>query len=259
MDDRKPTKKSIETAAKNMSVEVALEFIQKQSNYYQINLDSLKDKYQKLYEKYKEEKERLFNMQVYEREGYAKGYTRIGGADEAGRGPLAGPVVAACVILKKDEFIPDINDSKQLSEKKREELFKIITECAVDVGIGISDTLLIDRINILNATKKAFVKAVKSMQWSPDYLLIDALEISELDTNQKSIIKGDTLSISIAAASIIAKVTRDRLMLEYAEKYPQYGFESNKGYGTREHIEAIREHGLCPLHRKLFVRNFYDE
>lgn len=256
MREAKPTKSFIEKNAGEMEILDALTYIETQSKLHGMNLETLKRKYLKLYEKYKLEKVRLEEMSRFENEGYAKGYVRIGGMDEAGRGPLAGPVVAACVILKKDEFIPGIKDSKKMSEKARENVFQSITEYAVDFGVGIVDQEQIDDINILNATKKAMIEAIGNLKKPPEYLLMDALEIQACNIPQKSIVKGDNLSVSIAAASIIAKVTRDRLMCRYAEDYPEYGFESNKGYGTAEHIQAIHKYGVCPLHRKLFVRNF---
>lgn len=256
MSNLKPTIKSIDRAAGEMDIQDALSFIECQSKTYHLNLDTLKKKYQKLYDKYKAEKERLESMSFFEKEGYAKGFLRIGGVDEAGRGPLAGPVVAACVILKKGDFIPYINDSKKLTVTARERLYETIMERATDVGVGVVDNLEIDRINILNATKKAMMDAVNNLKTPPEYLLLDAMELSNCSVPQVSVVKGDALSVSIAAASIIAKVTRDRIMCSYALEYPFYGFESNKGYGTKEHIEAIRKYGVCPLHRELFVRNF---
>ncbi|HBN82462.1 MAG TPA: ribonuclease HII [Clostridiales bacterium] len=239
-----------------MEIHDALEYIEVQSKLYDLNLEPLKKKYLNLYEKYKLEKARLEEMSRYEKEGYAKGYVRIGGIDEAGRGPLAGPVVAACVVLKKDDFIPGIKDSKKMTEKARESVYEAIMEYAADFGVGIVDHHTIDDINILNATKKAMIEAIGNLKSPPEYLLIDALEIPDYNIPQKSIVKGDNMSVSIAAASIVAKVTRDRIMCRYAEEYPCYGFESNKGYGTADHIEAIHKYGICPLHRKLFVRNF---
>ena len=180
----------------------------------------------------------------------------IGGIDEVGRGPLAGPVVAACVILPKDCKLLYINDSKQLSEKKREELYDRILEEAVAVGIGSSSQELIDEINILQATYAAMREAISKMSVQPDQLLVDAVHIPGIASPQRGIIKGDAQSISIAAASIVAKVTRDRLMVEMDAKYPGYGFAGNKGYGSAEHIAALREKGPCEIHRRIFIHAF---
>ncbi len=180
----------------------------------------------------------------------------IGGIDEVGRGPLAGPVVAACVILPKDCKLLYINDSKQLSEKKREELYDRILEEAVAVGIGSSSQELIDEINILQATYAAMREAISEMSVQPDQLLVDAVHIPGIAIPQRGIIKGDAQSISIAAASIVAKVTRDRLMVEMDAKYPGYGFAGNKGYGSAEHIAALREKGPCEIHRRSFIHAF---
>ena len=197
--------------------------------------------------------ERLIKLSEYEKKCYENGYKYIAGRDEAGRGPLAGPVVAAAVILPKDCLIEGVNDSKKVSEKKREKLYDVIIQNAVAWGVGIMDNNVIDEINILNATRKAMHTAIEELQVKPDYILIDAEK--KVDTNgipYLPIIKGDALSISIAAASIIAKVTRDRMMREYDKIFPMYGFEKHKGYGTKAHVEAIRENGLCMIHRKSF-------
>ncbi len=183
----------------------------------------------------------------------------IGGIDEVGRGPLAGPVVAACVILPKDCGLLYINDSKQLSEAKREELYDQILAEAVDYGIGIVSHEVIDEINILQATFRAMREAVDSMKVKPDQLLVDAVHIPEIAIPQRGIVKGDAKSASIAAASIVAKVTRDRMMAEYDKVYPGYGFAGNKGYGSAEHIRAIREIGPCEIHRRSFIHSFVEE
>ena len=201
------------------------------------------------------ENERLEMINTFENEGYQKGYTYIGGIDEAGRGPLAGPVVAAVVVFKPGTKIEGINDSKKLSEAKRDELFDIIKEQALDYGIGIVQKDEIDEYNILNATYMAMKKAINCLKKTPDYLLVDAAHVPDVNIDQKSIIKGDSKSISIAAASILAKVTRDSLMYEYDKMYPEYGFASHKGYGTDQHYKAIREHGITPIHRKSFLKN----
>jgi ribonuclease HII len=205
-------------------------------------------------EKLEAERRRVEEMCSYEKE-YSR-YELICGIDEAGRGPLAGPVVAGAVILPKDCRILYINDSKKLSAKKRDELFDEIQERALAYGVGVIGYERIDEINILQATYEAMRAAVASLKFRPDILLNDAVRIPDIDIFQVPIIKGDAKSQSIAAASILAKVTRDRLMQEYAEAYPQYGFDRNKGYGSAEHIAAIKKYGPCPIHRKTFITSF---
>ena len=204
--------------------------------------------------KYEAELQRTYTISEYERK-YSD-YAYICGIDEVGRGPLAGPVVAGAVILPKDCDILYINDSKQLSEKKREELYDIIMEKAVAVAVGYASVERIDEINILQATFEAMREAISKLSVSPDILLNDAVTIPQIEIKQVPIIKGDAKSISIGAASIIAKVTRDRLMVEYDQIFPGYGFASNKGYGSATHIEAIRKFGPCPIHRRTFIGNF---
>jgi ribonuclease HII len=205
-------------------------------------------------EAYQKELERCENLKKYEREYEA--YAHICGIDEVGRGPLAGPVVAGAVILPKDCDILYINDSKKLSEKKREELYDVIMEKAVAVGLGYSTPERIDEINILQATYEAMRQAISKLSVKPDLLLNDAVTIPKVDIRQVPIIKGDAKSISIGAASIVAKVTRDRLMVQYDEVYPEYGFASNKGYGAQVHIDALKKYGPCPIHRKTFITHF---
>ena len=205
-------------------------------------------------ERLKKELARLEAMSVYEREYAACG--AICGIDEAGRGPLAGPVVAGAVILPKDEQILYVNDSKKLSEKKRELLYDEITERALAVGVGIVGPERIDEINILQATYEAMRLAVGQLEMRPDILLNDAVTIPGIDIQQVPIVKGDAKSVSIAAASIIAKVTMDRLMREYDQVFPEYGFASNKGYGTKSHIEALKALGPTPIHRRTFIQHF---
>lgn len=202
------------------------------------------------------ERQRIFQMAFFENELYKKGSIYIAGIDEVGRGPLAGPVVAAAVILRKDAFIYGVNDSKKLSPAKRNELFEVIRSEAIAIGVGIIGEKEIDEINILNATKKAMLLAVSQLKPYPDTLLIDAVKLEGIELSQLSIIKGDMKSISIAAASIIAKVTRDRMMDEFCLKYPEYGFSKHKGYGTSEHIVALRKCGPCEIHRRSFIKNF---
>lgn len=180
----------------------------------------------------------------------------ICGIDEVGRGPLAGPVVAGAVILPKGCRILYINDSKKLSEKKREELFDVITKEAVSIGIGMASPETIDSINILQATYEAMRMAISRLSVVPDILLNDAVTIPLVDIEQVPIIKGDAKSLTIGAASIMAKVTRDRMMIEYDSIYPEYGFARNKGYGTKEHIAALKENGPSPIHRRTFIKNF---
>lgn len=200
------------------------------------------------------EKQRLFAMKRYEREYADCGL--ICGIDEAGRGPLAGPVVAGAVILPKDCDILYLNDSKQLSAKKREELYQKIMEKAVAAGVGYAGPERIDEINILQATYEAMRQALDSLAVRPDILLNDAVTIPGITLRQVPVIKGDAKSVSIAAASIVAKVTRDRLMLEYDSLMPEYGFASHKGYGAASHIEALKKYGPSPIHRKSFIKNF---
>lgn len=233
------------------------------------SMDSILDKYRqdrrstvkKLIDRYDREKARLGEelirlerMKEYENR-YGE-YSYICGIDEAGRGPLAGPVVAGAVILPRDCTILYVNDSKQLSAKKREELYEEIMEKAEAVGVGIVPPSVIDDINILQATYEAMRIAVSNLSVVPGILLNDAVTIPGIQIRQVPIIKGDAKSISIAAASIIAKVTRDRLMLEYDKLYPDYHFASNKGYGSKEHIKALEESGPCPIHRESFIDNF---
>ena len=212
------------------------------------------EKERKKQEKLKAERQRLYIMTEYERK-YPE-YSFICGIDEAGRGPLAGPVCAGAVILPKDCEILYLNDSKKLSEKRRDALYDEIKEKAIAWAVGFADEKRIDEINILQATYEAMREAINNLSQKPDILLNDALIIPEVNIPQEEIIKGDAKSVSIAAASIMAKVTRDRLMAQYDEKYPQYGFAKHKGYGTKQHIEAIKQFGPCPIHRMTFIGKF---
>lgn len=206
------------------------------------------------------EEQRLNELKEIDKSYFKEGYNYICGIDEAGRGPLAGPVVVAAVIMPKDSMIEGVNDSKKVSEKKREKLYELIIEEAISYSVGIVDQNEIDRINILNATKAGLTEAVRTLKVKPELILVDALtNIDTCGVPYKSIIKGDAKSYSIAAASIIAKVTRDRIMREWDKVYPQYGFEKHKGYGTVAHISAIKENGLCPLHRLSFVKNIINK
>lgn len=196
----------------------------------------------------------IMDWLLYENEKYNNGYNIICGVDEAGRGPLAGPVYAAAVVLKRGQTIEGVNDSKKLSEKKRELLFdKIIAQCE-DYSIGTASEKEIDEINILQATFLAMKRAVEGLSLRPDCALVDGNQVPPLNCDVETVIKGDSKSESIAAASILAKVSRDRYMLEMAEKYPQYGFEKHKGYGTKLHYEMIEKYGICEIHRKSFLK-----
>ena len=203
------------------------------------------------------ERVRLEGMREFENKYSDLAY--VAGIDEAGRGPLAGPVVAAAVILPKDIFLPFLNDSKKVTEKRRDVLFDEIKQNAIAYGIGIASNTLIDEINILQATYEAMREAVNALEKIPDILLVDAVHIPDINIKQVGIVKGDAKSVNIAAASILAKVTRDRLMAEYDKIYPEYGFASNKGYGTATHIAALKEIGPCAIHRKSFIGNFVSE
>lgn len=205
------------------------------------------------------ERIRLQEMYQYEVSCFQAGYRLVGGVDEAGRGPFVGPVSAACVILKQDFFLPGLNDSKKLSEPVREAMYEQILEQSVAYGVAMVDHQTIDEINILNATKLAMCQAISQLQPVPDYLLTDYVELPMLEIPQLPLIKGDSKSASIAAASVLAKVTRDRYMREAAEQYPEYGFLKNKGYGTKQHITALLEYGPCPIHRRSFIRKYLHE
>lgn len=202
-----------------------------------------------------EELARQRQMMIYEEECRKKGFRFIAGVDEAGRGPLAGPVYAAAVILPEDARISGINDSKKLSEKKREALFDVITQTAIAYSVYSVDEKTIDEINILNATFQAMNGAVQNLSVRPDFVLIDGNRIQGMEIPHETIVKGDAKSMSIAAASILAKVSRDRYITEISEKYPEYGFAKHKGYGTKAHMEAILQYGPCPIHRKTFLKN----
>ena len=203
------------------------------------------------------ERVRLEGMREFENKYSDLAY--VAGIDEAGRGPLAGPVVAAAVILPKDIFLPFLNDSKKVTEKRRDVLFDEIKQNAIAYGIGIASNTLIDEINILQATYEAMREAINELEKTPDVLLVDAVHVPDINIKQVGIVKGDAKSVNIAASSILAKVTRDRLMAEYDKIYPEYGFASNKGYGTATHIAALKEIGPCAIHRKSFIGNFVSE
>ncbi|MBQ3520487.1 MAG: ribonuclease HII [Firmicutes bacterium] len=224
-------------------------------------------------ERLQKQREKMADMRVREDELRAEGYKYIAGVDEVGRGPLAGPVIAAAVVLPEDFDVLGIDDSKKLSEKKRNELFEIITQKAVAIGVGGVDEKTIDEISILQATKLAMKRAVEACEIKLreklgsgetdsdpeghviDYILFDAMKIEDIDIQQESIVKGDAKVLAIAAASIIAKVTRDLMMVAYDNEYPGYAFAKNKGYGTKEHYEGLHAQGMCPIHRRTFLKN----
>lgn len=247
--------KEIEARVSDIPAIDALEYLTSLDIQESAGLSRLIQKYAKKMAAYDKENARLEKMSIYEKKARSEGYKIIAGVDEAGRGPLAGPVAAACVILPENCFIEGVNDSKKLRAPQREKLYDIILDNAISVGIGIVDEKIIDQINILNATKLAMKQAVSQLSIKPDLLMIDAVSIEDMDIEQRSIIKGDALSISIAAASIIAKVARDRIMNDYDAAYPGYGFTKHKGYGTEEHINAIKKFGICPIHRVSFIKN----
>ena len=225
------------------------------NNDQRIGVQNLIKSYKNKLKKYEEELIRIENMKKYEKEAYSQGKNLIAGIDEVGRGPFAGPVVTASVILPKDCNILGINDSKKLSEEKRNELFKLIKEQAIEITINMEDNNVIDEINILQATIKSMTKNVHNFKNKPDYLIVDAVNLN-LNIPCIAMPKADEKSISVAAASIIAKVTRDEYMSQMHLIYPQYKFNINKGYGTKEHIEAIKKYGPCPIHRKSFIKNY---
>lgn len=232
------------------------DFVQKYKADQRAGVIKLVGQAQKKIDGLQAEHNRIYQLSAYERQ-YAE-YSYICGVDEAGRGPLAGPVAAGAAILPKDCEILYINDSKQLSEKKREELYEIIVQKALAWGVGMVSPRRIDEINILQATYEAMQKAINNLAIKPDILLNDAVIIPDVPVKQVPIIKGDTKSISIAAASILAKVTRDRLMREYDKQFPGYGFAVHKGYGTKAHIEALVRLGPCQIHRKTFITHFIE-
>ena len=244
-----------EALAISQDVDALKLFIEKYESDERAGVRKLVENAGKKLDSWYKEIARTNEMKKYERENAGLGL--LCGIDEVGRGPLAGPVYAAAVILPTDSEIYYLNDSKKLSEKKREELYDVIMDKAISVGIGYSTCERIDEINILQATYEAMTKAVNSLSVKPGGLLIDAVHIPQLEEyKQISIIKGDAKSASIAAASIVAKVTRDRIMKDYAKEYPEYGFDSNKGYGSADHIAALKKYGPCPIHRRSFIGNF---
>ncbi len=250
----KLTLKEIQETVKEKTVEEAIQYLTSLDER-SAAADKLLQKYHRLLEKHNAELERLHKMLSFESQARSQGYKFIAGVDEAGRGPLAGPVVAAAVIFPEGVIIEGVNDSKKLTEAQRESLFDVIKEKALSYGIAAVDEKCVDEINILNATKKAMTDALSLLETPPDCILLDAVRLDNIKTRQQPIIKGDSLSFSIAAASILAKVTRDRLLKQLDSQYPEYGFAIHKGYGTPQHISAIKKFGLCPIHRLSFVKN----
>lgn len=259
MEEINGVKKSLNTIKDELSVLTIDEFpkfLEKYKNDERIGVQKLILQCKRYIEKYDNELKRIDGISKYEQELYSMGKNCIAGIDEVGRGPLAGPVMTCALILPKDCLIIDVNDSKKLSETKREELYIKIKEKAIDISIGIVNADIIDNINILQATYKAMQQSINNLNIKPDVVLIDAMTIPNIDIEQISIIRGDAKSITIGAASIIAKVKRDHIMKKFHEIYPQYGFDKNKGYGTKEHIQAIQKYGICPIHRRTFVKHF---
>jgi len=238
----------------SVSICEIMEIINKYACDERKGVQTLVSSYRKKHEAYIKEQQRLEEISQFEKKYYDLGFSFIAGIDEVGRGPLAGPVVAAAVILPKGFKHEGINDSKKLTHEKRKVLAEIIKDNALAWSIGIVGPEIIDEINILNATKIAMLEAIQKLNTKPDFLLVDALSL-DIGIKQVAITKGDERSISIAAASIVAKVHRDELMGAYSEVFAEYGFENNKGYGSSRHIEAIKTYGICPLHRKTFVGN----
>ncbi|MFT8319477.1 MAG: ribonuclease HII [Bacillus sp. (in: firmicutes)] len=244
------TIKELKTKLENIT-EINDPFIEEIKKDTRKGVQTLFKTWQKKKEKEEELHQRFLALNTYENQLRTKGYTLIAGIDEVGRGPLAGPVVTAAVILPENFYLPGIDDSKKLSEKKREEFFESIQQEAIAIGIGIIHAEEIDQINIYEATKKAMLQAINDLTINPDYLLIDAMKLTTPYPSQ-SIIKGDSKSITIAAASIIAKVTRDNMMKELDKQFPAYHFKKNMGYGTKEHLEALQIEGITSYHRKSF-------
>ncbi len=246
------TIKEIEEIFRNSEEVFGEEFLDEVKSDKRKGVQLLYSKWLRRKEEEKKLKDKFEQMSVFENELRYQNIHRIAGVDEVGRGPLAGPVVCAAVILGENFFLPGINDSKALSEKRRDQFYEYIMEHAQSVGVGSASAKEIDEINIYQATKLAMTRAIKKLDVSPEYLLSDAMELP-LPIPQKSIIKGDAKSISIAASSIVAKVTRDRYMKELGEKYPQYGFESHMGYGTSQHLQTIERYGVIDEHRRSFA------
>ena len=236
----------------NNKSNISAKLLNKLKNDTRKGINKLAEKVERERKKQAELEAKFKRMKKFEQQFWSKGQQKIAGIDEAGRGPLAGPVVASAVILPKNIELLGLDDSKKLSKTKREKLYELIYKQAIAVGVGIVDSDEIDKINILQASYKAMKIAVKDLKYKPDYFLVDGHRIPDYKENQLGIEDGDAKSISIAAASIIAKVTRDRILLDFADRYPEYNFSSNKGYGTQEHRDALEECGPCPIHRRSF-------
>lgn len=234
----------------------AVDFVEKYDSDPRLNVMTLVKAMKNTIKKYDNEEDRIKRLIECEK-NYSKGYKIVAGIDEVGRGPLAGPVMTCAVVLPSDYSIHYVNDSKKLSAKQREELAEVLKEDAISYSIGLCDNNEIDDMNILNATYLAMKKAIEGLTIEPDLVLVDALTIPDIRMDQVGIVHGDAKTFSIGAASIIAKVERDHLMEELDSRYPEYGFRNNKGYGTHEHIEALKEFGPCPIHRKTFISNFF--
>lgn len=248
------TIQKIEQEFKTCANDELKELLAKYSSDARDGVRKIHDKYSKKLAKHYDELLRLKEISRYEDKYFAQGLRTVAGLDEVGRGPLAGPVVACCVVFKKGTIIEGVGDSKKLSEKSRNLVFWEIKKKALDIGMGVVDEKTIDEINILNATKLAMREAYDNLVIKPGALLIDHMTLDNIDCTQESIVKGDENCFSIGAASIIAKVMRDEMMHTYAQEYPQYHFEKNKGYGSKEHFEALLEHGACPIHRQSFLK-----
>ncbi len=259
MDTRALSTHDIQELISEMKIEEYPLYIDLFLNDSRKGVQKIGKKLETKYKRMLHEKRRIEKMKQFENRLYLSGCTVIAGVDEVGRGPLAGPVVAAAVILPKSFSLLDVNDSKKLNKKKREELLYYIEKDARDIGIGIVHQEIIDEINILNASKLAMKKAVEDLKIKPEHVLVDAITIDDLGVNQTGIIKGDQKCLSIAAASIVAKENRDHFMMKQHNIYPQYDFINNKGYGTEKHYEGLRRYGLCPLHRRSFLKNFNHE
>ncbi|MCK8827119.1 ribonuclease HII [Natroniella acetigena] len=251
MDLSKLTIKEVKAEVKVLE-EISQELIEKLAADSRKGIQKLAQRLVRQKEKRQQTIAKFKRMSQHEDRLRQQGYNLIAGIDEAGRGPLAGPVVAAAVILPEDTLILGVDDSKKLSEKKREELFTLIQEQALGIGVGIIDSQTIDQINILQATYQAMREAIADLERVPDYLLIDAEHLPDTDLAQAAITEGDSNSVSIAAASIIAKVTRDRLLVEYDQQFPEYNLAQHKGYGTQEHIQALEQYGPTSIHRTSF-------
>lgn len=253
------TVKAIQAQLEQCNLEDLEEILSQYEKDERKGVQKLLESFRKKQDAHRKEMERLEALLSYERACYEKGYELVAGVDEVGRGPLAGPVVAAAVILPPNCKIEGVNDSKKLSAKKREILAEEIKEKAIAYGVGVVSPERIDEINILQATYEAMRQALDALDPKPQYILVDAVTIPKIDILQEGIIKGDAKSISIGAASIVAKVTRDHMMEQMAEFYPDYDFASNKGYGSQKHLAGIARCGICPIHRRTFVKNFLQE